>query len=367
MKKMTLLFFLLSIFVGCNSQANVNFNKDCKSSIKLLNSIDLDVSARSLFDYTKLYNKHTLLCLDNHVLTYFDLDSKFIYKRDTLHDLINKETIGIKLYGKNLYISTAFPSYIYEYDLVENQMKTYSTQQDPKQAVVPPVPFLYGSGNMLIKNNHLFLPGKCFGEGAYMIGDRPTGVCINLRSGDINYFMDYPKKYYQSNWGGMYYRNVYATNNSNEDELVFSFPACNELYVYNVVSQTVVKKSGGSKSFESIKPFSKDISLQIVKIKDEAISYYFKNYSYSFIVFDNKKKLYYRMVEYPNINFGRTNDFSKPRGVIILDEAFNFLGEMKLPTKTYSAQIFVTDTGFIIPTYNKISKKRGFDAFQVVL
>lgn len=362
---MILLSILLSTILGCTYESNENFKKESNSSIYLSNSTELNFTARTLFEYANYNNRLTLLCLEGNVISYFDLEKKNIYKRDTLSDLINKETTGMKLYGKYLYISASFPYYIYKYDIEKNQITDYSTPQYPQKAVVPPVPFLYGTGNILVENNKLFLPGKCYGEGAYKAGDRPTGVCLDLQSKEVSYFMDYPKMYYQGNWGGMYYRDVYATGNSDDNELVFSFPACHELYIYNVISKVIIKESGGSNSFESIKPFSKDVQLQIVKIKDEVINYYFKNYSYSFIVFDKKRKLYYRMVEYPNINFGKMNDFSKPRGIIILDEFFKFLGESKLPEKTYSNQIIVTDKGVIIPTYNKKTQKRGYDEFQI--
>lgn len=364
MRLNALLFIILCCNWGCGNDFNQNYEKQSNYKLTHVTTKELDFPANAFFDYSLIDGKKTLLCIEGNKLSYFDITEQKVYKKDTIFGISNSDARAIRIIDTDLIISVGFFK-IYIYNLETSLLKEFIIHPDKTKCSVPPGPNIQGLGNVFKQNNIIYIPGNCYGQNNYKIGDRPTGIIFNIDNKEYNYFMDYPKKYYQYHWGGMYYRDVYMTGNSNKEVLVFSFPASNELYTYDIKTKELTERQGGSNTFKNIIPFSNDLTLPIAKIKEEVTAYYFENYSYASIAYDKTNKLYYRMVEYPNPDYGRENDYSKPRGIIILDEDFTFLGESKLPDIVYSPQIMVTSNEIIIPNFNKKTNKKGYSVFKI--
>jgi hypothetical protein len=361
------ILILVLVFSACSGiEENPNYEKTGKWFLSPIRSYDLEMSVNVYLDYCYFENKSTLLCLDHKLLKFYDIYKQVVYKTDTLDlpDGFYPEALRYIAPGI-IGVSSNMPYKLIVYNLHTKKKDFYDLVPNNKIAKVAPAPDLSRCGVDLKINDFLFLAGVCVGEGKYSVGDRLCGISLNLATHKYSYFMDFPKIYYKYNWGGLYYRMPYMTANKYSD-IVFSFPASHNLYIYNTLTKNIKSIPGGSSLVKEILPFSDNQDIKVTMIKEELINYYFNNPSYSFITFDKYRNLYYRLVEHPNPDYGKSNIYYKPFSLIILDKSFLFLGESKISQLGYSPQIIVTEKHIIMLFYNQRTKKRGFTIFNVL-
>ncbi len=122
-------------------------------------------------------------------------------------------------------------------------------------------------------------PGKFF-----------SGGKINVKTGEFEYFTEFPQIYKDYNWGAIRYYFPYFTSNDN-NQIVVSYPASHDLFVYDIKKNTRKIIKSGSSLFNKIEPYSNKKEL-VLDLKNEYIKYYDTNYAYDGITYDRKRKLY---------------------------------------------------------------------------
>jgi hypothetical protein len=366
--KMTNFFLIIFIFISCsnvNSNKNSNYLKEGTWSLQFSRNLNIDLPANFMFDYCKIIQTKTLLCLDKNKIYYYNIENGEIYKTDSLKFPQNFSPQAIRCLDPNtIIISATMPHRILIYHIKEKKQRIFDLPRDEKMAKLPPGLSLDRSGSFLLRNNLLYMSGICAGEGIFNKGDRPNGICLNFSTGKYSYFMDFPDIYYKHNWGGLYYRMAFMTGDD-LGRIIYSFPACNDLYIYNPQNKTTMSVAGGSKFFSKISPFSNDQNVSVVKVKEDATKHYFINPSYSAVVYDNYRKLYYRMADFPNPDYGNNDSYYKPCSIIIFDKSFKYLGETKLPNLVYNQQLIVTEDGLVVPFFNFQTLRFGFSLFTI--
>ncbi len=156
----------------------------------------------------------------------------------------------------------------------------------------------------------------------------------------------------------------------NDELLVYNFQYESNVYTYNLL--TGEKKSYGGKSRFSpglVTPVNK-------KNPDHWERHAVENPHYFHILFDPLKKMYYRfhwgMVNYSDN--GRFNSFiDKPLYLMIFNEKFEIIGEIKLPDYKYKLHSWtITNNGILISKAHPMSKDLNenfleFDLLNITL
>ena len=178
--------------------------------------------------------------------------------------------------------------------------------------------------------------------------NRPVVCLYDIDRDIVKYVVNYPQQYTESNWaGGFAYRlPSYAIKNN---LIVVSFPASNELTVYDLSNQSQREVYAGSGKIKAIKPYS--------STKQEAIDnqkswdWYMQNPSYESILYDKFRDCFYRIARLADENYQRgQRDNNKPIVLIKLNGNLEYMGEVLLPMdrKWLSQKVFVTEEGLNI-------------------
>lgn len=101
-----------------------------------------------------------------------------------------------------------------------------------------------------------------------------------------------------------------------------------------------------------------------------------ENNHYTLVLYDKYRKVYYRYaihgIPFKNSAGGENSHFDAPFSIIILDENFNKIGEVRLPGKTYLPKdSFVGEKGLYISNHNYRNEElpedvMSFSVFQLV-
>jgi hypothetical protein len=253
--------------------------------------------------------------------------------------------------------------------LVNHQGKvinTFSFPRNTNKQKILPAPMLSTVNPWLLNNGKIFGSGFILGElDEENATNRPVAIGYELNSRLPDYFFSYPDIYQDANWGGYNYRSVYSTFDDS-DNLVVSFPADHNLYKINLANKQVSKYYAGSKYIDSIP------SLQLRKkdFHDKWFmnTYFGSNPSYSTIIFDKFRQVYYRFVDLPikDYNEDIKERSVKPFNIVILGKNMEWLGEMKIPQLTHSRiAFFVSKQGLHLRKYENNEDNMTFSVFQL--
>lgn len=175
-------------------------------------------------------------------------------------------------------------------------------------------------------------------------------ACIDIHSNDVKFCYTYPKEIYgsNSNWEDGIATQVYPALSS-KGELIHSFPASHDLYLYDWDSNIVTKVYAGSNVATTIHSIDYDEPRRTPG--ELCLSHYVREDMYGAIIYDPYRKVYYRFLErgIPNASI-KTSMSEKLINVIIMDENFDYLGETTLGQgKEWNwANSFVTQEGLNI-------------------
>jgi hypothetical protein len=189
---------------------------------------------------------------------------------------------------------------------------------------------------------------------------------IDTRNGDsIAFHFGYPKSYGEGNWGEAYFREVFWCMNPTNKSFVVSFP--NDHYIYQTDLKQVNKIYAGSMYAGDIKSID---TPAFIMPKSRRLSHYFENYSYSSVIYDRYRNVYYRMVEHPWKDYNTDMDWRpwlKQVSIIILDENFNFMGETKLDMeyRFVALQFMVTEDGLLLYKQTDDEDEWVYDLFTL--
>jgi Tat protein secretion system quality control protein TatD with DNase activity len=104
--------------------------------------------------------------------------------------------------------------------------------------------------------------------------------------------------------------------------------------------------------------------------KNKQMSHYFENYSYSAVIYDKYRNVYYRMVERPWKEYHQDMDWMpwlKQLSIVILDEDLNFIGEtlLDMEYRITASQFMVTAEGLLLHNRTDDEDELIFDLFTL--
>lgn len=234
------------------------------------------------------------------------------------------------------------------------------------------VPYVTTGTPMTYLNDKLYFTGLVTGEG---LGDdslnRPSFMSFDLKTKEIKYLQGYPRIYDNGDWGSFQYRIMYICYNKISNEFVFSFPASHYIYTYNPINNKRRVIYAGSKNITEIK--SKDSYFN--GGMNENLRHFFKNPSYDNIIYDEYRKMYYRIVSLPSNPDCSAKDMELPveqrcpkkLSLLIMNEHFEIVGESELPKKYfYLNNYFVDKQGlWIADPLQKTEDLLKFELFEI--
>lgn len=158
-------------------------------------------------------------------------------------------------------------------------------------------------------------------------GKSGTLIEYDLRSSKISYFAPYPESYDNGIWS-IYYRSTFKAYNEDTQKFVFSYPGDHYVYVFDQRGKLLEKKYAGSKFFDEITSFP--FGLPELGDARKREDYYFGSPSYSTLLYDKFRKVYYRFAETPKKD-RKPDEYDKRSSIIILDQNLAKIGEYQLP------------------------------------
>lgn len=117
---------------------------------------------------------------------------------------------------------------------------------------------------------------------------------------------------------------IYQTMD-NEGRVVMSFPASHYLYRWNPLTEKIDSVFMGSRYSQSIESSEENV-LDLLKEKDVRIKYYISQHSYSNIIHDPFRNLYYRIARHPLPDW-KGGTFRQPFSIITMKEDGELISE----------------------------------------
>lgn len=175
-----------------------------------------------------------------------------------------------------------------------------------------------------------------------------VNLSVNLKTKDIDYSVGFPLRYVSNNYAFVAFE-IYRCLDSRKN-LIYSFGACDSIYVYDTHSKFKGAYYAGSKYFDGVKASTGPVSQTKDKELDEKIV---TSPFYFYIMYDKYRDVYYRLAAQKhtlNDSEKRTNNLlDKPFSIIILNNKFQIIGEEKFPHSVYSLKnIFVGKEGLYL-------------------
>lgn len=322
MKKITYFIFLLLLFSCQNEYGSID-NMGLSNGVKTAelspnDSIVYPLSSAvshliTAFDYNP----------DNGVFSLYAADTIFSYKKGELYrKTYVPEFINTFSSKKDYFLAINYDGRsLFCIDSTGRIIKKNRILPSIKYSPLP----ITKISPIVEQDDKVFFFGNISGEYLDESDDNRKVVGVhNLQTGETSYAVNYPWEY-QHNWGGGLFRWVYADYNSKQREIVISFPASHSLWVYNIDNLEESKSFyAGSQMIASTKYLR---SSKMIPIDLEAKTRHFaENHSYSRVIFDPFRNVYYRIAEKGTVYEGMVG-WSKEISVIILDKSFKIIGE----------------------------------------
>ena len=350
---------------GCDGQ-QTSFNYNKKSNIDIQTIYSKNIDGYSAFS---VYGKD-IICWNPYTNTIikYDLKRKIFYDKYKTDIINSNQYHHFSNIGKD---SLVFFNWQDNYKMIlvvhGKILKTYNLTPQKSNNFLScnktgcPTCNLAHTNNITVINNFFYFS-------AYKMGEKfedklYSGGKINLKTGEFEYFTEFPEIYQKNNWGGLSYYFPYMIAN-NLQQIIISYPACHDIFVYDIKNGTKKRIRSGSSLFKTIKPYSNKKEL-ILELKSEYMKYYEQNFAYGDISYDKKRKLYYRMVIFPNKNYGKSSNIIRKKSLIVLDKNFKFIGEIVLSEDKNYAYLFSTEYGLAITYYDFNKNTYGFTLFKI--
>lgn len=227
--------------------------------------------------------------------------------------------------------------------------------------MIYPYPYCSTSSPLIKYSDKIITVGWVTGETLLETSyNRPVLTILNCKTDSLTFAVNYPDVYNKYNWGGGFaYRLPYY--DLAMGSVIISFSAVHYLVNYSLDTGTETIHYAGSEKIDKISPFPypQDKSID----ESEAWDWYMTTPSYEGIFYDKYRNLYYRIAKLPVANYDNGNKTNyKPVVVIVLDDKFQYLGEVSLPTdiKFRTMNSFVSKDGFNIQVITKNEDKLTF-------
>lgn len=217
---------------------------------------------------------------------------------------------------------------------------------------------LFAPQTMALVNNKLYCPTPPRGK------DRNTTITevLDLKTKKWTSYTTMPKSYDKGFFGSPTFYLSLRTYNPHTQRFVLSFPIDNYVYEYDLTKQ-VNSHYAGSKYLKDVRPMA---SSKIWATFQDRHTFYRKSPSYGEIVYDQYRKMYYRIAEKPIPDeYIHDKDVLKKETknyvIIILDEKFKKVGEFVPPVYTYGTIITPIKEGILISNFKKSRENKNED------
>ncbi len=206
-------------------------------------------------------------------------------------------------------------------------------KNDKEWALTHPQYMLSAVAPMMMKGNHLLLPGFApFPETMEHREHFRFTAAIDLATQAVSYHHLYPESLFGngSNWGGDLMQMVYPAFTP-EGKMIHSFPNSHDLYFSEWNDDAITSVYAGSNEAGPIRPLECEPGEKVAN--EQLLSFYLEQDWYAAILHDPYRKVYYRYLQkaIPSVS-SRTQLNSKMLSVIIMDEQFRYLGETEVGT-----------------------------------
>lgn len=202
-------------------------------------------------------------------------------------------------------------------------------------------PILYSQGKIMLSGTKL----GCIQQGY----DRfPVSCSIDVLTNEIVYGGEYPPQYFEGDFGGVYFNTIYHTLDECGNWL-YSFPADHYIYSYSSDFSVCKKQYMGSR-YSPVITTANYNSLSLMKDKDLRVKYFVGEHSYSNLLYDRFRKVYYRIAQHPLMGW-ESGAFPKPFSIITMDERGNLISETPIQEDYASLNLHnmhVTKKGLLI-------------------
>lgn len=178
-------------------------------------------------------------------------------------------------------------------------------------------------------------------------------ILFDMKKDTIKIANEYPPVYgdresINDNWGTFPYRVVPYTLNK-ESEMILSFPADDNIYVYNIKSGEKKCYFAGYSQYKEMRPIA---GTQ----KSDLQRHYLEQMQYAGIFYDEYNNVYYRLVTLPIYDYDIYDEKTqkKPMAVVILNSNFDKVGEVRLEHGDYKYRnTFVSKDGLQINVHSE--------------
>jgi hypothetical protein len=230
---------------------------------------------------------------------------------------------------------------------------------------------LPGRDPLIVINDSIYIPSP---PGRYTIDiNAPLRdnlfLAISIKTGAAEPVIHYPSLYRQALWGDNLH-NFYPVHNDKLQKIVISFPVMHTVSIYKP-GGNLEEYYAGSTKVQQVAPlrFAGD-KTKIVKM--EELKNYMSQRSYTHIVYDHYRDLYYRLVTSSipanDIDAARSPAYQRePFPIVILNGAMQKVGEMDFDGNKYAVtSLFVSPQGLCLPLKKSGDESMLFDVFAPV-
>lgn len=263
--------------------------------------------------------------LDENTLHWFDLSTGGLLKSKEIEGCGNldnysgflcmKDTTFIYNYKqKVVYMLDSFFKIQKTWNVINGDMAKCSL--DPEALTDSPI--LYSHGRIM-------LSGTKLGQQKDEITDNsPISCSISISDDEMICGGNYPDQYLKGNFGGVYFNSIYHTLDDGNNYL-YSFPT--DHYVYSYLSDfSAFRKSYMGSRYSPVINSSNHSPFDLFKDKELRIKYFLSQHSYSNILYDKYRKLYYRIAGHP-LNNWESGPFPKPFSIIVMNTEGHLISE----------------------------------------
>ncbi len=313
-------------------------------------------------------NEETYIMLDENKLHLFHLSTGKQYDTLNIKGCGNLNNYSGFLYRKDtLFVYNYKQKVVYALDSTLNVKKTWAVRERCK-AKYPIDPEALTLSPILYSNHHIVLSGSGLGSPEDATPEnRPISCCINISTDEIIYGGMYPQQYVQGDFGGLHFNSIYQTVDKSGN-YIYSFPADHSVYFYRSDLSEHEKVYMGSRYISTIE--SSDIkSIELLKDKSLRVKYYIGQPSYSTILYDRFRDVYYRFAEHPLENqWSPGQNFCKPFSIIVMNSDRKILTETPI-IKDYAqlnlGNVHVSKEGLLIQKNDADENKIVFVIYKM--
>jgi hypothetical protein len=348
-KILYLLFFLL--LISCKQEEYKNINPYNRNNTEM--DYSLELSGKLSFKLDSVTSNMTKSSqYDSVFFSFLSNNNEIIGFNHITRN--NNFKIPLPIQGiTSYYIQGPDSIFLYNYD--NNTVSIMNSVSEIKRniqiehtAKYFPSP-IAGISPLIVNGDKIVISGNMSGE--YIDeneNNRPASYILDIKTGQIEYIVSYPKLYRDYNWGGGLFRWVYSTYVPFSKTIVYSFPADHFVYTINLFDKKINSYYAGSTYIDYISSLPQGKLLSIDS--DDKIKHFVENHSYSNLIYDMYNDVFYRIAEL-KIKYDGVPGWRKKMSIIILNNDFNVVGETQINenhASTYRYTLFVTSKGLHI-------------------